>query len=88
MANKCYCGEKGVVVLHNVAGFIHDRGWKLIQIQIATQKTSGIKLGRQSKASYLKHDNVRTHLVRQWVNWFHYTVAPQMHKPKKPTPAP
>lgn len=83
-------------VPHNVACFINDGGRKLprtylarIQTQIAyvqPRKTPGIKRGCRSNARCQKHNCVSTHLFRQWVNWFPYTLSPQIQKLKKTAP--
>lgn len=50
----------------------------------ATQKTPGIKRGCRLNAHCQKHNCVNTHLFRQWVNWFPYTLAPWIQKKNAP----
>lgn len=81
---------------HNVAGFINDGGEETSKnlsglhsdtnCLCATQKTPGIQQGCRLNAHCQKHNCLSTHLGRQGVNWFPYTLSPWIPKLKKNTP--
>lgn len=81
---------------HNVAGFRNDGGRGTsknlsglhsdTRCLCATQKTPGLQHGCRSSAHCQKHNCVSTHLDRQGVNWFPYTLAPWIPRLKKTHP--